>query len=70
MVRSRRNTLVQFAAALNKGFLSIYERCNLHPFFGLNDSNDKPNQASENKITLSNTLGHLGLPKVHHSWQF
>ena len=51
----------QVATALNKGFLSIYERCNLHFFGGLNDCNDKPNQTSENKITLSNTLGHLGM---------
>ena len=52
----------QVATALNKSFLSIYERCNLHSFFfGLNDFNDKPNETSENKITLSNTLGHLGM---------
>ena len=37
----------------------------IYIFFGLNDSDDKPNQASENKLTLSKTLGHLHLPKIH-----
>ena len=40
----------------------------IYIFFGLNDSDDKPNQASENKLTLSKTLGTP--PPPQNSWHF